>query len=199
MSILWGFKNIFLYPLSVSYIHEYISVMIIVRIFAAKTLKTPFRQIENLTDFILLLLLVVMGTDLSSVQHRTTGKKKHEVLRTQRCLVQILKLFHINVQRAKAWTCRVRCHRLFMALLRKESKLPQDSRNSQEVVESLRPLSLDFLNSLWESIPRNFGKLSRNVIYYWGDAELHACQIAILGSKRLEWPRRTSKNCWQEQ
>lgn len=46
-----------------------------------------------------------------------------------------------------------------MELLRKESKLPQDSRNFQDVVDSLRPFSLDFLNSLWESIPRNFGKL----------------------------------------
>lgn len=55
--ILWGFKNMFLYPLSVSYMYKYVSIMIIVRIFAAKALKTPFRQIENLTDFILLLLL----------------------------------------------------------------------------------------------------------------------------------------------
>lgn len=57
VSILWGFKNMFLYPLSVSYMYKYVSIMIIVRIFAAKALKTPFRQIENLTDFILLLLL----------------------------------------------------------------------------------------------------------------------------------------------
>lgn len=197
MWVFYGDLKIFFFILS--YMHEYISIMIIVRIFAAKTLKTPFWQIENLIDFILLLLLVVMGTDLSSVQHRTTALKKHEDLRTQRCLGQILRLLHINVQQAKAWTCRVKCHKLFMELLRKESKLPQDSRNFQDVVDSLRPFSLDFLNSLWESIPRNFGKLSRNVISYWGDAELHACQIAILGSKRLEWPRRPSKNCWQEQ
>lgn len=79
MWVFYGDLKIYFFILS--YMHEYISIIIIVRIFAAKTLKTPFRQIENLIDFILLLLLVVMGTDLSSVQHRTTAKKKNKTIK----------------------------------------------------------------------------------------------------------------------